>query len=256
MGAVYKARDLELDRLVALKVIRPEMAAHPRVIERFKREILLASKITHKNVVRIHDLGEAGDLKFISMNFVEGISLRSLIDHEQPVPLEKTVGLLHQIAEALGAAHEAGVVHRDLKPQNILLTAPEGGVAKVSDFGLARSFEKYGYSGMTSTGSIMGTFPYMPREQVTNFKYVKPPTDVWAMGATLYNLLTGAVPRDVQKGEDPIDVILKGRIVPVEKRKIPLSSGLAAVINKAIRDDFKDRYQSAAEFRQALGKVL
>ncbi|MBI4169745.1 MAG: protein kinase, partial [Acidobacteria bacterium] len=137
MGTVYKAHDRELGRTVALKVIRAEMVARPEVLARFKREILLASQVTHKNVLRIHDLGEAGDVRFISMSYVEGENLKALLEREGPLPLDRAHPLVRQIAEALAAAHEAGVVHRDLKPQNILIDAD--GDAYIADFGISRS---------------------------------------------------------------------------------------------------------------------
>src|SRR5207249_3558070 len=139
MGTVYRAHDRELQRDVALKVIRPDMAARPEILERFKREILLASRVTHKHVLRIHDLGEAGDLKFISMQFVEGENLKALLQRDGPLPVERALPVACQIAEALEAAHEAGVVHRDLEPQNILID--RDGNAFIADFGISRSLE-------------------------------------------------------------------------------------------------------------------
>ncbi|HKB08134.1 MAG TPA: serine/threonine-protein kinase, partial [Candidatus Polarisedimenticolia bacterium] len=161
MGSVYKAQDRELGRLVALKVIRPDMASRPEILERFKREILLASQVTHKNVLRIHDLGEAGDLRFISMTYVEGTNLKGLLEQEGPLSLEKGLPLARQIGEALQAAHDAGVVHRDLKPPNILLD--RDGNAYIADFGISRSLAEGGT--MTDTGSILGTVDYMSPEQ-------------------------------------------------------------------------------------------
>src|SRR5262245_50721349 len=161
MGMVYRARDLELDRTVALKVIRPELASHPEILDRFKREILLASRVTHKNVVRIHDLGETGDLRFISMSFIEGESLRSLLDREGPLTPERGLAIVRPMALALQAAHEAGVVHRDLKPHNVLIDRE--GQPYVGDFGISRSMESEGT--MTETGAILGTVDYMSPEQ-------------------------------------------------------------------------------------------
>src|SRR5262249_28658143 len=136
------ALDRELGRTVAIKVIRPDMAARPELLERFKREILLASKVTHRNVVRLHDLGEAGDAKIISMNFLDGCSLHDLLRQEGPLSVERALPLVRQIAEALQAAHEAGVVHRDLKPQNILIDRDAN--AYIADFGISRAVDSGG----------------------------------------------------------------------------------------------------------------
>ena len=139
MGAVYKAKDRELERLVALKVIRPELAVEPETLHRFKQELILARQITHKNVIRIFDLGESDGIKFITMEFIEGEDLKSLITGGGKLPYDETVRIMEQVCYALEAAHGEGVVHRDLKPQNIMID--KSGKAAVMDFGIARSIE-------------------------------------------------------------------------------------------------------------------
>jgi tetratricopeptide (TPR) repeat protein len=249
MGAVYKAHDLELGRVVALKVIRPEMAAHPRIIERFKREILLASRITHKNVLRIHDLGEAGDLKFISMNYVEGSSLRSLLDREGSLPLEKTLGLLRQIAGALEAAHEAGVVHRDLKPQNILLDAE--GNAYIADFGISRSLEHGGT--MTEDGALLGTVAYMSPEQARG-ETPDHRSDIFSLGLILYEMLTGFLPF---KSDNALSTLMKRvqeDVPSVRTTRADIPAWLAGIVARCLRRDKADRYQSAADLLRDLDR--
>src|SRR6202040_570538 len=125
MGAVYKARDTELERLVALKLIRPELASNPEILRRFKQELILAREVTHRNVIRIFDLGQAKGIKFITMEFVEGRDLRVALRERGKIPPDETVQIIAQVCRALEAAHAAGVVHRDLKPQNIMLDAKD-----------------------------------------------------------------------------------------------------------------------------------
>ncbi|MBZ5640452.1 MAG: tetratricopeptide repeat protein, partial [Acidobacteriia bacterium] len=242
MGAVYKAQDLGLQRTVALKVIRPALAARPSVLERFKREILLASKITHKNVVRIHDLGEIGDLRFISMAYVEGTDLEAYIRREGPLSPEKAVPLIRQIAEALLAAHEAGVVHRDLKPQNVLID--NGGNAYIADFGISRSLDHGGT--MTETGSLVGTLAYMSPEQARG-ETPDQRSDIYSFGLILYEMLTGKLPFEA---DNPLSVLMKrtqhdAPSVRVTRKEIP--GWLAEVVARALERDTAARYQSMAE---------
>src|SRR6202049_135808 len=165
MGAVYKARDTELELLVALKLIRPELASNPEILRRFKQELILAREVTHRNVIRIFDLGQAKGFKFITMEFVEGRDLRAVLRERTKLPPDETVGIIAQVCRALESAHAAGVVHRDLKPQNIMLDAK--GRVYVMDFGIAHSLET---PGMTQTGALMGTPEYMSPEQARGFK--------------------------------------------------------------------------------------
>lgn len=164
--------------------------------------------------------------------------------------------MMLQALDGLAYAHEKGFVHRDLKPQNILLTAHQNGVAKVSDFGLAKSFEKAGLSGYTKTGEAAGTYGFMPKEQLTNFKYVKPVSDVWSMGATIYFMLTAQLPRDTAVGQSPAEAVMRGQIVPIRRREPGIPKAVADVIDKSLVPQAKDRYQTAAEFRDALKRVL
>src|SRR5437764_7695022 len=142
MGAVYKARDIELDRVIALKVIRPELASNPEILQRFKQELILARQVTDRNVIRIFDLGEAGGIKFITMEYVEGEDLRSYLTRQKKLAVREAVDIVLQICRGLEAAHAEGVIHRDLKPQNVLRQS--NGRIQVMDFGLARSSESEG----------------------------------------------------------------------------------------------------------------
>ena len=246
MGAVYKARDLELDRLVALKVIRPELAMHPDILARFKQELILARQITHRNVIRIFDLGEASGIKFITMEFIEGQDLKSLAAEKSKLSTEETVRIMEQVCLALEAAHYEGVVHRDLKPQNIMIDK-QGKVA-VMDFGIAHSVES---GGMTQTGMLVGTPDYMSPEQVKGER-VDARSDLFALGVILYELLTGTMPykadtaqasmfkRTSERPRSPIEV----------DAKVPRL--LSDITAKCLEIRTVQRYQSAREILQDL----
>src|SRR5581483_8290976 len=188
MGAVYQARDKELDRLIALKVIRPELAGNPAILQRFKQELILARHITHKNVVRIYDLGEADGIKFITMEYVDGEDLRSLLKHHGKFSPGEAVRIVEQVCRALEAAHAEGVIHRDLKPQNVMRDGQ--GRIVVMDFGLGRSLEE---PGMTQTGALVGTLEYMSPEQALGAT-LDHRSDLFAVGLIFFELLTGRVP--------------------------------------------------------------
>jgi len=188
MGAVYKARDRELDRLVALKVIRPELTSNPEILKRFKQELILARQVTHRNVIRIFDLGQADGLKFITMEFLEGQDLRVELKKRGKFSPEDAAHIILQISRALEVAHGEGVVHRDLKPQNIMLDA--NGRAYVMDFGIARSAY---LPGMTQTGALIGTPEYMSPEQAKGEK-LDERSDLFSLGVIFYELLAGNSP--------------------------------------------------------------
>src|ERR1700690_530678 len=190
MGRVYKAYDKELSRTVAIKVVRQGVMGEADALPRFKQELVLASKISHKNILRIHDLGEVNGMKFITMAYVEGKDLHQIIKENPKLPLERVLKFATQLAGALAAAHAEDVVHRDLKPQNILVDKNDQ--VYISDFGLAKSFAE-GAIGMTQTGVFLGTPRYMAPEQVEG-KATDGRSDLYAYGLILYEMLAGDVP--------------------------------------------------------------
>ena len=246
MGAVYKARDRELDRFVALKLIRPELAANASILARFKQELLLSREVTHRNVIRIYDLGDADGVKFITMEFVEGRDLRSLIQEKKKFPPEEAVELMLQVCRALEAAHSLGIIHRDLKPQNIMLDRT--GRILVMDFGLARTVEG---DGMTQTGALVGTMEYMSPEQALG-KDLDQRSDLFSLGLILYELLTGVMPF---KAESAVASLLKRnqeRAAPVSDHDGTVPSTLSNIVSKCLERDPNLRYQSATEFLRDL----
>jgi eukaryotic-like serine/threonine-protein kinase len=241
MGAVYKARDRELDRFVALKVIRPELAAHSSILARFKQELLLAHQVTHRNVIRIYDLSEADGMKFITMEYIEGENLLTLIHQKKKFSPEETVETLQQVCRALEAAHSVGVIHRDLKPQNIM--RDKTGRILVMDFGLARTLEG---DGMTQSGALVGTMEYMSPEQALG-KPLDQRSDIFALGLIFYEMLTGHMPF---KADSTLASLIKRtqeRVSPVSDHDDTIPRSLSNVVTKCLERDLDLRYKTAAE---------
>ncbi len=245
MGAVYKARDLELDRLVALKVIRPELAIHEEILQRFKQELILARKITQKNVIRIFDLGEADGVKFITMEFIEGKDLTSLIKEKGRLSFEECADVIFQVCTALDAAHSEGVVHRDLKPQNIMVET--SGRIIVMDFGIARTMEQG--AGMTQTGALIGTPDYMSPEQVMG-EHVDARSDLFTLGIIFYQLLVGQLPykADTIQGAMFKRTREKPRVPAEVDPNVPAL--LSDITVKCMQMDPAQRYQTALEIQR------
>jgi len=246
MGAVYKARDLVLDRLVAIKVIKPELAGRPEILQRFKQELILARKVTHRNVIRIFDLGEADGLKFITMEFIEGRDLKSLLTQSGKLPPEQSVEIIQQVCLALDAAHTEGVVHRDLKPQNIMMDAQ--GRALVMDFGIARSLE---LGGMTQTGALIGTPEYMSPEQVRG-EHVDARSDIFTLGIIFQEILTGALPYQAETAMASMFKRTKERAVSVRQLNPNVPQYLGEIVAKCLEIAPQDRFQTARELFNAL----
>jgi tetratricopeptide (TPR) repeat protein/predicted Ser/Thr protein kinase len=241
MGAVYQALDLELNRTIALKVIRPDLAGNQSIIDRFKQELILATQVTHRNVVRIYDLGEAEGMKFITMEFVEGQDLRSLIHERSKLPPEEAVAVMQQVCRALEAAHAVGVIHRDLKPQNIMRD-PNGRVV-VMDFGLARTL---GGDGMTQSGALVGTMEYMSPEQALA-KELDQRSDIFSLGVIFYELLSGAIPFRADSALASLIKRTQERVVPVSDLDATIPAPISAIVSRCLERDVDARYQSASE---------
>ena len=241
MGAVYQARDLELDRMVALKIIRQELVSDAGILQRFKQELVLARQITHRNVIRIYDLGEAEGLKFITMEYVEGEDLRTQLRRMGKFSPAAAVEIIQQVLLGLEAAHHEGVIHRDLKPGNIM--RDERGRIVVMDFGLARTAEGVG---VTQTGALVGTFEYMSPEQARGGDF-DTRSDLFAVGVILFELLTGQSP---YKADTALASLLKRtqeRAVPATSLDPTIPAPLSAIVARCLERDPKARYQSAAD---------
>ncbi|MGD1211999.1 MAG: serine/threonine-protein kinase [Candidatus Acidiferrales bacterium] len=245
MGNVYKARDRETGEIVALKLLKPEIASDQAMMERFKNELLFARKITHKNVCRVHEFNRIGGIAYTSMEFVEGESLRSVLDRFGGLPPRKAVDLVLQICSGLKEAHAQGIVHRDLKPENVMIDAQ--GNVKIMDFGIARSMEAV----TRLTGSILGTPAYMAPEQVAG-KPVDYRTDIYSLGLMMYEIFTG---QQAFRADNAVAVALKQmRESPTPPHEVdptvPVS--IERAILRCIEKEPAKRFQSIAELGDAL----
>jgi serine/threonine-protein kinase len=251
MGMVFQAYDRDLDELVALKVLRPDIATmDPSVLERFKTEIRVARRITHRNIVRTFDFGEVGGIRFITMEFVQGMTLKQLIRARGALPAGVGVQIAKQACAGLVAAHEANVVHRDVKPQNIMLTHQSD--VKIMDFGIVREQEK---SSITEIGLVMGTPDYMSPEQAQGKGNVDYRSDVYSLGVVLYEMFTGQLPF---AGTTPMSVALKHvQEVPREPRAIhsDVPDVLSNVIMRCLEKHPDARYQKMSFLQAELYRI-
>src|SRR5215472_7944565 len=243
MGRVYKAVDKELGRTVALKTLQPELTKNPNVIQRFKQELLLASRISHKNILRIHDLSEWEGVKFITMAFIEGNDLSQLLKAKCPFPIDRSLKIARQLCEALDAAHAEGVVHRDFKPHNVLVGKNDH--VYVSDFGLATSLETTLLC-MTRTGALAGTPRYMSPEQVEG-KQIDSRSDLYSFGLVFYEMVAGEVPF---AGESTWQVMyqrVKEQPNDIKVVNPETPDNVARIIMHCLDREPEERYQSARD---------
>ena len=259
MGVVYRAHDRQLDEEVALKVLRPDvMREDPTLLERFKQEIKLARRITHKNVLRTHDFGDTEGTPYISMEYLEGVTLKDLIVSKGALPLGVGLRIVKQMCQGLEAAHLQGVVHRDIKPQNMLIL-PETGELKVMDFGIARVSDVKagttpGASGLTTAGTVMGTPDYMPPEQAQGFP-ADYRSDIYSLAVVLYEVFTGRLPFT---GDTIMKVVMAHiRNPPPPPRTVNdrIPPSLEKVILRGLEKDPAARYQTVSEMARDLDEV-
>jgi serine/threonine-protein kinase len=255
MGVVYRARDRQLDEVVALKVLRSDVLKDdPTLLDRFKQEIKLARRITHRNVLRTHDFGETQGTSYISMEYLEGVTLKDLVRGKGALPLPVGLRIAKLMCLGLEAAHQEGVVHRDIKPQNMLII-PETGDLKIMDFGIARVSEmKAGAAGLTSTGTVMGTPDYMPPEQAqgqpADFR-----SDIYSLGIVFYEIFTGRLPFT---GDSVMAVVLAHiqKPAPAPRQANPaIPPELEAIILRCMEKGPSKRYQRVEDVLEDLGAV-
>ncbi|HKV41382.1 MAG TPA: serine/threonine-protein kinase [Blastocatellia bacterium] len=246
MGSVYRGVDLMLEREVAIKVLRAELARQPEVVERFRTEAVTLAKLNHPNIAMLYSFFRQGDDFFMVMEFVRGETLESRIRRSGPLPLEAAVPLFCLAMEGIEHAHRLGIIHRDIKPANIMLT--DTGSIKVMDFGIARML---GTARMTRQGSIVGTIEYMSPEQVRG-EEADARSDIYSMGILLYEMLTGRVPFNSASEYELMKQHIEVPPPPPRSFAGHISPALETVILRSLAKDPRDRFQSAAEFRSAL----
>jgi serine/threonine-protein kinase len=270
MGAVYRARHERTGEPAAIKLMLPRVAADECTVALFQREIRNTMALQHRHVVRCLDHGYARGTFFLALEYCEGGSVERLLARRGgTLPVDEAVEITLQALEGLEHAHQAdipfvrqkgggydlgkGLVHRDLKPANLVLTGwGSGRLVKIADYGLAKAFDETGLSGGTRTGELAGTWKFMCRQQVVDYKRSGPEVDVWALAASLYNLLTGHVPRHFPADKDPWLVVLESDPVPIRRRNAAIPPRLAEVIDHALVEEPEIPFRSASELKQAL----
>jgi len=249
MGAIYRAIDTKLEEEIALKLIRPEIALDTLAIKRFHHELKTARKIVHKNIGRMYELMEDTGTHYITMEYIAGEDLRHLIKREGPLPLKKSLGIGMQISSGLAEAHSLGIVHRDIKPGNIMIDVR--GNARILDFGISRSMQA---DGMTQQGVAIGTPEYMSPEQIEAVE-LDYRSDIYSLGIVLYEMVTGSLPF---QGGTPLSVAIKHKNeAPKNPRELNsrIPEDFEGVILKCLEKNRAERYQSADQLWSALDKI-
>lgn len=255
MGIVFQARHNEDGRMVALKLIVPESAATRTAVDRFLREMSVIRQLKHPNIVEWFEQGMNRGQFWFTMEYVAGTNLEALANtNPGHYPIDQACRMACQILKGLDHAHSLGFVHRDIKPENVLIGRTQDGlVAKISDFGLAKSYRGLGLSALTFSGEMRGTVPFMPPEQMLDFKTVLPSGDLYATAATLYYLISGQFIYDqINDGGDLIRTLLEEPPIPIRNRRPEVPEGLANVLSKCLAREPSERYPTAADMRKAL----
>jgi serine/threonine-protein kinase len=248
MATIYLARDLREQRLVAIKVMHRGLAASLGS-ERFLREIEIASSLSHPLIVPLYDSGDAGGVLYYVMPFVEGESLFERLEREKRLPLDDALRIARDVADALGYAHGRGVLHRDVKPENILLA---GGHALVADFGLARAIGAADRRKLTETGVMLGTVFYMSPEQICADHELDQRADIYSLGCILYEMLTGEPPYSGRSLEDVISRIIRAPVPPVQRLRAGVPAAVDQAIGRALAKSAAERFATMQEFAAAL----
>ena len=261
MGCVMLGREQKTGRAVAIKTLLPEFAVSDKAMRRFMREIDVGASLKHPNIVEFLDRGTNNGAVYLITEFVDGPDASKLADARGGrLPYPETISIITQSLEALAHAHSRGFIHRDIKDQNILVSGSWPNiVAKLTDFGLAKSFTQSGMSGVTVAGEMAGTLAYMPPEQLRNFRDVKPQSDIYAIGMTAYSLLTGEIALDLSGNTgvaETIKAIFEQPPIPLQQKLRDVPSPVAQIIDRALYKDPAQRWQSATAMKTALSNAL
>ena len=253
MAAVLRARDSQLDRIIALKILPPEMAQDPENIRRFHQEARAAAKLDHENIARVFFCGEDQNLHFIAFEHVEGENLRTILERRGRLPVDEAVGYILQVAAGLEHAHGRGVIHRDVKPSNIIVTP--SGRAKLVDMGLARNLERMGDQQLTQSGVTLGTFDYISPEQALEPRDADGRSDLYSLGCTFYHMVTGQTP--TPEGTAAKKLHHHQHVAPIDPRLLnpEVTDEVALILGKMMAKDPRDRYQRPVELVQHLMHV-
>ncbi|HEX9068833.1 MAG TPA: protein kinase [Ktedonobacterales bacterium] len=254
MATIYRAVDLRMGRIVAVKILREVYSSDPKFVTRFQREARAASALQHPNIVQVYDYGQSGDSYFIVMEFIDGTDLRRYLKRTGILPNERAVEIAHDVALALGAAHRRGIVHRDVKPQNVLLNE-NGTVVKLTDFGIASMYSDAQAERLTTTGMTLGTVQYYAPEQAQG-EVVDPAADVYALGIVMYEMLTGRTPFD---GDTPVAVAMRHiQDMPEPPSRINprISQPIERIIMRCLEKDPRDRFRDGDTLAAALSNYM
>ena len=254
MGVVYKAQQLNLNRLVAVKVLSKELSSDENFVRRFIEEARSAAQLNHGNLVHILDVGDYQGTFYFTMEYVDGVNLKKLLEEHPRLPVNRAMEIVLQVCFALQHAHKRGIIHRDIKPENIMIT--RDGTVKLADLGLAKKITLKGGEDLTQAGSILGTPFYMAPEQAKDFSHVDERSDIYSLGVTLFKTITGKVPFT---GRTPIEIMM--RVVEGNRSSLrdlceDVEPEAERIVDRMMRVDPADRYQSVDELLQSIKKYL
>lgn len=250
MANVYLANDKILDRKVAIKVLRGDLSADEKFVRRFQREALSVSNLSHPNIVEVYDVGEEDGQYYIVMEYIEGKTLKQLLNKRESLTLTEVIDIMTQLTDGIAHAHESYIIHRDIKPQNIMIE--DDGKIKITDFGIAMALNA---TQITQTNSVMGSVHYLPPEQASG-KGATIKGDIYSLGILMYELLTGTVPF---KGDNAVEIALKhmkDKIPSVRKQNPAIPQSVENIILKAAAKNPRNRYETAREMHEDLVTCL
>ncbi|HLU49005.1 MAG TPA: serine/threonine-protein kinase, partial [Planctomycetota bacterium] len=253
MGVIYRATQLNLGRTVAVKILSRELSSDEAFVRRFIEEARSAAQLSHGNIVHINDVGDYHGIFYFTMEYVDGIDLKTLLKERKLLPIPLSLEITTQVARALEHAHGRGIIHRDIKPENIMIT--RDGAVKLADLGLAKKLSTGGADGLTQAGSVLGTPYYMAPEQARDFRAVDERSDLYSLGVTLYKMITGAVPF---RGRSPIEVmvrVLDGKRPSVSELREDVPPQVEAIVDRMMDPDPSRRYENAGALLRDLESV-